>query len=99
VETEGNYGFNRWVDPGPIYPHQQYIYYLQGCIFELQREVRSGTMDEEEYNNDGASSEEALCTDPYCNCPYHKKKGPPLSSPIMLGYCGEGSTQFAMWEH
>jgi hypothetical protein len=26
--SEGNYGFTRWVDPRPIYPHAQYIYYL-----------------------------------------------------------------------
>ena len=103
LETEGNYGFSRWVDLAPIYPHQQYIYYLQGCISGLQREVRSGTMDEEEYNSDGVGSEEALCTDPYCNCPYHKKgpppPPPPPPPPTMLGYCREGSTQFAMWEH
>ena len=42
---------------------------------------------EEEYNSDGAGSEEALCTDT-----------PPPPSPTMLGYC-EGSTQFAMWEY
>ena len=27
-KSKENYGFTRWVDPRPIYPHQQYIYYL-----------------------------------------------------------------------
>ena len=98
--AEDNYSFTRWVDP-PIYPHQQYIYYLQGRVFEQEREVRSMTRDEEEDDNDnGAGSQEAVCTDPYCNCPCHKKNGPPPPPPpTMGGYCGAGATQFPMWEH
>ena len=34
-ESEENYGFTRWVDPRLIYPHQQYIYYLQDQSFNL----------------------------------------------------------------
>ena len=79
--AEDNCGFTRWVDP-PIYPHQQHIYYLQGRVFEQEREVRSMTRDEEEDDNDnGAGSQEAVCTDPYCNYPCHKKNGPPPPPP------------------
>jgi hypothetical protein len=62
--SEGNCGFTRWVDP-PIYPHQQYINYLQEHIFYLEREVRSSARDkkDEDNNND---AKEKLCTDPYC---------------------------------
>ena len=103
--AEENYGFSRWVDPRPIYPHAEYIYYLQDCIFDLEREVSSGYKDnEQDDNNNGANSQEALCNDPYCTCPNHKNKGPPPSRPpppptTMGGYCGEGATQFAMWPH
>jgi hypothetical protein len=62
--SEGNYGFTRWVDPALIYPHQQYINYLQECIFDLEREVGSGTRDEEDENNNN-DAEENLCIDPY----------------------------------
>ena len=31
-ESKENFGFTRWVDPRPIYPYQQYIYYLQDRI-------------------------------------------------------------------
>ena len=41
-----NYGFIRWVDPRPIYPHAEYIYYLQDHIFDLEREVSSGYKDD-----------------------------------------------------
>jgi hypothetical protein len=98
----GKLWFTRWIDPAPIYPHQQYINYLQERIFDLERKVGSGTRDEEDENNN--NDVENLCTDPYCQCPYHKKKGPPPPSPpppppSMGEYCREGSTQFAMWEH
>jgi len=75
--------------------------YLQGRVFDLEREVGSGTKDDEEDDNSDGG-EEPLCNDPYCQCPYHKKKGPPPPPPpppTMGGYCGEGATQFAMWEH
>jgi len=104
-EAEENCGFTRWVDPRPIYPHQQYIYYLQDCIFDLEREASSGKKDDkDDDNSNGAGSQKTLYTDPYCNCPYHKKKGPPPPSPpppppTIGGYCGEGATQFVMWEH
>ena len=76
-ESEENRGFTRWVDPRPIYLHQQYIYYPPDRIFELEREVSSGYKDDEDdNNNNGAGSQEALCNDPYCICPNHKNKGP-----------------------
>jgi hypothetical protein len=37
-----NCGFVRWVDPPPLHLHQEYIYYLQNRIFDLEREVSSG---------------------------------------------------------
>ena len=46
-ESEENYGFTRWVDPRPFYPHVEYIYYLQDRIFDLEREVSSGYKDDE----------------------------------------------------
>ena len=83
-----NCGFTRWVDPRPIYPHQQYIYYLQDQIFNLQREVSSGYKEDEyDDNNNGASSQEALCND---------LSPPPPPTTTMGGYYGEGATQFAM---
>ena len=57
-----------------------------------------------DYDDDGSDaggSDEAICLDPYCNCPHHKNKGPPPPPPpppAMGGYYGEGSTQFAMWD-
>jgi hypothetical protein len=69
--------FVRWVDPPPLHPHQEYIYYLQDRIFDLEMEVSSGDKDEEEDdNNNSASSQEVSCTDSYCNCPCHRNKGP-----------------------
>ena len=54
---EINCGFTRWVDPCLIYPHQQYIYYLQDHIFDLEREVSSGyKKDEDDDNNNGVGS-------------------------------------------
>ena len=51
-----NCGF-RLVDPRPIYPHAEYIYYLQDRIFKLEREVSGGYKDDEqEDDNNGASS-------------------------------------------
>ena len=96
-----NCGFTRWVDPSPIHPHQEYIYYLQNCIFDLEREVSSFYPDEaEDDNGNSADSQEAPCTDPYCNFPCHTKNmPPPPPPPAMGGYCGEGSTQFAMWDN
>ena len=81
-ESEENRGFSRWIDPCPIYLHQQYIYYLQDRIFDLERKVSSGYKnDEDDYNNNGASSYEALYNDSYCTCPNHKNKGPPPLPP------------------
>ena len=55
--AEENCGFTRWVDPRPIYPHAEYIYYLQDRIFDLEREVSSSYKDDEqEDDNNGASS-------------------------------------------
>jgi hypothetical protein len=91
-----NYGFVRWIDPPLIHPHAEYVYYMQNRIFNLQMEVSSGDKDEEEEDSsNGAGSQEALCTDPYCNCPCHRKNGPPPPPPpppMMGGYSGEGTT-------
>ena len=77
-KSEENCGFTRWVDPKQIYLHQQYIYYLQDHIFDLEREVSSGYKDDgEDDNTNGADSYEALCNDPYYTCPNHKNKGTP----------------------
>jgi hypothetical protein len=38
-----NCGFVRWVDPPPLHLHQEYIYYLQNRIFDLEREVAAVT--------------------------------------------------------
>ena len=61
---------------------------------------------EDNINSDDTDSQELLCTDPYCKCPYHKNKGPPTppppppQPPTSIGeYYGEGSTQFARWYH
>jgi hypothetical protein len=50
-------GFTRWVGPRLIYPHAQYIYYLQDRIFELEREVSSSYKDDEtdDSNSGGVS--------------------------------------------
>jgi hypothetical protein len=104
-ESKENYGFTWWVDPRPIYPHAQYIYYLQDRIFELEREVSNGNKDDEaDDTSSGAVSQDGSCHDPYCTCPNHKNNGPlpPLPPPppsIMGGYYREGATQFAMWPH
>ena len=99
-----NHGFVRWINPPPIYPHVEYIYYLQNRTFDLEMEVSNGNNNEEEDNNKGASSLEEPCTNPYCNCPCHKNKRPPASLPpptpyAMAEYYGEGATQFAIWEN
>ena len=79
-ESEENYGFTRWVDLWPIYPHVEYIYYLLDRIFDLEREISSGYKDDEQDdNNNGADSQETLCNDSYCTFPNHKNKGPPPS--------------------
>jgi hypothetical protein len=101
-----NCGFTRWVDPRPIFPHAEYISYLQNRIFDLEREVSNRNDEEERDNNNGGVSQVQVCPDPYCCCPCHNKNvGPPTSPPLpqqttkMGGYYGEGSTQFGMWEH
>jgi hypothetical protein len=105
LESKEKCGFTRWVDPTPIYPHAQYIYYLQDFIFELERKVSIDYKDDEADNsNSGGILQEGLCHDPYYTCPNHKNNGPPPPPPpplppIMGGYCGEGVTQFAMWSH
>jgi hypothetical protein len=92
-----NYRLIRWVDPAPMHPHQDYIYYLQSRIFDLEMAVSDGNKDEEEdEDSNGAGSQEAPCSDAYYNCPCHKKNGPPSPPPpppppIMEGYYGERS--------
>jgi len=106
-----NCGFARWVDPAPIDLVQEYIEYLQIRIFDLEtkvnhyEEVSEGNKDDEDDDtSNAAGSQDEPCTISYCNCPGHKNKGPTLPPPLlppstMDGYCGECSTQFAMWEH
>ena len=50
-----NYGFVRWVDPPPIHPHAEYIYYLQNRTLDLEMEVSSGNNEEEQDENKGAN--------------------------------------------
>jgi len=82
--------------------HLYYIAeHLNLIFFYLEREVSSFYPDEaEDDNGNSADSQEAPCTDPNCTCPCHKKNmPPPPPPPAMGGYCGEGSTQFAMWDN
>ena len=77
---------------------------MQNCRFGLEMEVSSGNNDEEDDNIKGASSPEELCTNPYCNFPCHKNKGPPAplappAPPATGGYHGKGATQFAAWDN
>jgi hypothetical protein len=51
-----NYGFTRWVDPCPIFPHAKYISYLQNRIFDLESEVSNINDEEERDNNNGGGS-------------------------------------------
>ena len=59
----------------------------------------NGTKDYD--NNNVAVSQDTICSDPYCNCPCHKKDGdlPPLPPPTTDAYYGEGATQYARWPH
>ena len=55
--SEENCWFTRWVDPRPIYPHVEYIYYLQDRMFDLERKVSSDYKDDgQDDNNNGANS-------------------------------------------
>jgi hypothetical protein len=101
-----NCGFTRWVDPRPIFSHAEYVSYLQNRIFDLEREVSNINEEEGGDNNNGGGSQVQVCSDLYCCCLCHNKNvGPPPSPPqpqqttTMRGYCGEGFTQFGMWEH
>jgi hypothetical protein len=101
-----NCGFTRWVHPRPIFPHAEYISYLQNRIFDLEREVSNINDEEVRGNNNGGGSQVQVCLDPYFCCPCHSKNVGPSTSPpqpqlttTMGGYCGEGSTKFGMWEH
>jgi hypothetical protein len=69
------------LDPPPIYLHQQYITYLQGHIFDLEYGPGSGIRDMSEDDNIN-DAEEPLCNNPYYQCPYHKKHGPPSPPPL-----------------
>jgi hypothetical protein len=60
-----NCGFTRWVDPPPIYPHQQYITYLQGRIFDLEYSPESGNRDKSEDDSIN-DAEKPLCNNSYC---------------------------------
>jgi len=84
----------------------EYIEYLHNHIFDLEMNISdNGTEDDD--NSNVAVSQETICSDPYCNCPCHKKEGhppPPLPPPpptttTMGGYYGEGATQHARWPH
>jgi hypothetical protein len=87
-----NCGFVWWVDPTPLHPHEEYIYYLQNRVFVLEREVNSSNKnDKEDDIRNGASSHEVSCTNPYCNYSYYRNKMPPSPPPpssAMGGYYG-----------
>ena len=99
-----NCGFVRWVDPPPIHPHAEYIYYLQNRIIDLEMEVSTNNNEEEEDENKGASPPKEPCTNPYCNFPCHNNNGSPVppalpAPPSTGGYNGDGLTLFAKWEN
>ena len=56
---------------------------------------------EDDDNNNVAISQETIYSDPYYNCPCHKKDGdlPPPPPPTTDAYYGEGATQYARWPH
>ena len=67
-------------------------------------EVSSGNNEEEEDENKGASPPKEPCTNPYCNSPCNKNKGPPVlpvlpAPPATGGYYGDDATLFATWEN
>ena len=97
---EDRCGFVRWVYPAPIHPHQEYIEYLQNRIFDLEMNIGDNSTEDDD-NNNVAVSQKTIYSDPYCNCPCHKKDGdlPPPSPPTTDGYYGEGATQYARWPH
>jgi hypothetical protein len=102
--VQENSEFTPWVDTRPIFSHAEYISYLQNRIFDLEREVSNINEKEGRDNNNGGGSQVQVCPNPYCCCPGHSKNGgppppPPQPQPPLRGYCGEGSTQFGMWEH
>jgi hypothetical protein len=56
-DASENYEFVRWVNLAPIHQHQDYIYYLQNCIFDLEMAVSDGNKDEkEDEDTNGAGS-------------------------------------------
>ena len=78
-----NCGFTRWIDPAPIDSVQEFIEYFQIKIFDLEckvnhyEEVSEGNKDDEDDDtSNAAGSLDEPCTNPYCNCPCHKKKSP-----------------------
>ena len=87
------------MDPAPIHPHQEYIEYLQNRIFDLEMNICDNGMEDDD--NNVAMSQETFCSDPYYNCPCHKKDGdlppppPPPPPPTTDAYYGEGATQYA----
>ena len=65
-----------------------------------------GDNDMEDDDNNVAVSQETISSDPYCNCPCHKKDGdlpppppPPPPTTTTDAYYGEGATQYARWPH
>ena len=87
------------LDPTIDSGHRYFLAKVQHHYEELSE---GNNDDEDDDTSNAAASQDEPCTIPYCNCPWHKKKGPappapPPAPPAMGGYCGEGSTQFATW--
>ena len=49
---EDGCGFVRWVDPAPIHPHQEYIEYLQNCIFDIEMNISDNGTEDDDNNVD-----------------------------------------------
>ncbi|RLN08106.1 hypothetical protein C2845_PM11G28780 [Panicum miliaceum] len=69
---------------------QEFIYYLQNRIQDLEIQVRSEDPDKEENDNsNGGGSQPPLCTNPYCNCPcqrgHRRRHHPPAASNTVNG--------------
>ena len=89
-----NCGFTRWVDPAPIDSVQEFIEYLQIKIFDLECKVNhyeevseANKDDEDDDRSNAAASQDVPCTIPYCNCPFHRKKGPYASVTTACTTC------------
>ena len=72
---------------------------MSSCPYKVIHVVVSTEVPEDDDNNNVVVSHETICSDPYCNCPCHKKEGDSPPPEKMGGYYGEGATQYARWPH